>query len=222
MAYKASKSKDKGKESYAIIFRHPVKKDPRGKYGLRVRRGLGTKEEEVADALVNQMNQILSDELWWDISKRELAYNKFSKNIVDAFYDILENEEIDYTKLLEQCIILPKRKDGYSRASLIGPSGAGKTSLLRYLMGTQNDRFPTTSAGRTTTCDMEILFDDDSNEFEVAVCFMSKALFMLYVEDCLQNAISYCLDNNGDLDEDVVVDKLLGLRCLTPTYVLIV
>ncbi len=215
MAYRAGKSKDKGKESYTIIFRHPVKKEPRGKYGLRVRRGLGTKEEEVADALVNQMNQILSDESWWDISKRELAYNKFSKNIVDAFYDLLENEEIDYTKLLEQCITMPKRKDGYSRASLIGPSGAGKTSLLRYLMGTQNDRFPTTSTGRTTTCDMEIIFDDDSNEFEIAVCFMSKALFMLYVEECIQNAISYCLDNDGNMDEEIVVDKLLTHKELT-------
>ncbi|WP_017416237.1 hypothetical protein [Clostridium tunisiense] len=215
MAYKATKSRDKGKESYTIIFRHPVKKDPRGKYGLRVRRGLGTKDEEEAERLVEQMNQILSDEFWWDINKKDLAYSKFTKNIVDAFYDLLESEEIDYAKLLDSCIILPKRKDGYSTASLIGPSGAGKTSILRNLMGTENDRFPTTSTGRTTTCDMEIVFDNTSNEYELVVTFMSKALTMLYVEECVQNAISYIVEYNGDVNENEVTDRLLTHKELT-------
>lgn len=215
MGYKASKGRDKGKESYAITFRHPVKKDPRGKYGLRVRRGLGTKDEEEAERLVEQMNEILSDEFWWDLNKKELAYSKFTKNIVDAFYDLLENEEIDYARLLEESIALPMRKEGYSRASLLGPSGAGKTSILRHLMGTQNERFPTTSTGRTTTCDMEIIFDNDSNQYELVVTFMSKALTMLYVEECVQNAINYIVENAGNIDEDEVLDRLLTHKELT-------
>lgn len=42
---------------------------------------------------------------------------------------------------------------------LVGPTGAGKTSLLRHLIGTdpEKERFPSTSAARTTISDTEVI-----------------------------------------------------------------
>lgn len=67
--YKASKSRSQGREFYSIIFRHPVKKDSTGKSGLRVRRGLGTSDPKEADKLVNQMNELLRENLLWNIER---------------------------------------------------------------------------------------------------------------------------------------------------------
>lgn len=56
--YKASPSKNQGRHSYSIIFRHPVRKDPNtGKPGRCVRAGLKTKDEAEVNNLVEQMNE---------------------------------------------------------------------------------------------------------------------------------------------------------------------
>ena len=72
--YTASKTRDKGRERYSVIFRHPVRVDPgTGKTGRRVRRGLLTKDEAEADRLVGQLNELLSKEEFWSISARATA-----------------------------------------------------------------------------------------------------------------------------------------------------
>jgi hypothetical protein len=88
--YTASKSRSQGRESYSIIFRHPVKKDSTGKSGLRIRRGLGTSDIKEADRLVNQMNDLLREHLFWSIDLKYIAARLYDPIIVSAFYDVLE------------------------------------------------------------------------------------------------------------------------------------
>lgn len=88
--YTASKSRSQGRESYSIIFRHPVKKDSTGKSGLRIRRGLGTSDSKEADRLVNQMNDLLKEHLFWNIDLKYIAVRLYDPVIVAAFYDVLE------------------------------------------------------------------------------------------------------------------------------------
>ena len=88
--YKANKSRSQGREFYSIIFRHPVRKDSIGKSGLRIRRGLNTSDSKKADELVNQMNELLKENLFWNIDAKHIAEKLYDPIIISAFYDILE------------------------------------------------------------------------------------------------------------------------------------
>ncbi len=84
--YKASLSQSQGRSGYAIIFRHPVIRDEAtGKVGVRVRRGLGTRDESEATQLCNQLNEILADQKYHDTSARAEAERRFDPRIVDIF-----------------------------------------------------------------------------------------------------------------------------------------
>ena len=205
----------KGKKSYTISFRHPITKDKTGKYGLKVHRGLGTTDLNEAENLVEQLNQLINDEYWHNSIKKNEAYDRFSPIIVDAFYDQIENNNEDY-KIALDTIFLPGKKEDYSRGILVGVSGAGKTSLLRLLAGTEKEKFPTTSTGRTTTCNLELIFSDEK-EYEIVVNFMSRHKFEMYVQENIESAIKFCLDNIDNInkiDEVELCDKLLIHRDL--------
>ena len=84
------------------------------------------------------MNAILSDQTWWNAAKRQEAVLRFSKPVVEAFYDEIQAGRQDSESLRESHIRLPDKDDGYPRVLLVGTTGAGKTSLLRQLVGSDN------------------------------------------------------------------------------------
>lgn len=88
--YTANKSRSQGRSFYSIIFRHPVRKDSSKKSGLRIRRGLGTDDPKKADRLIGQMNEILSNDIFWNIDARHVAEKLYDSIIVSAFYDVLD------------------------------------------------------------------------------------------------------------------------------------
>ncbi len=57
----------------------------------------------------------------------------------------------------------------YARAQFIGTTGAGKTTVVRQVIGTDpaSERFPSISAAKTTICDIEVILrpmpPDDAN-----------------------------------------------------------
>lgn len=212
--YEARTSENKGKGTLSIIFEHPIKTDPKTKRGVSVRRGLGTSSEIEAQKLVDQMNGILSDPMMWSIDKKQIAQDKYSNIVVDAFYDFLETEVFDHVQILNEVLPFPTRKDGYGKAILMGHTGAGKTSVLRCIMGTQKDKFPTTATGRTTTCTMEVILSD-TEEYELVVTFMTRELLMLYVKECVQNAVVFCVERKNEVRKSDVVEKLLTHKELT-------
>ena len=82
---------------------------------------------------------------------------------------------------------------------LVGTTGAGKTTLLRHLIGSdhRNDRFPSTSASRTTTADIEIITARDK-AFTAAISFMPKSEVVSHIDECLQEACRAAVRKQGD------------------------
>jgi GTPase SAR1 family protein len=177
---------------WSVIFRHPFRLD-RGKPGRRVRRSLGTTDKEQAQKLVDQANILLSDNKWWSPAMREQAERLFAKEIVAAFYDELAPVPRDGWTLRGSVVRMPSPDDGYARVLLLGTTGAGKTTLVRQLIGTgsKREKFPSTSTAKTTTCDIEII-SADSDQYEVVVSFLPKDLIRQYVEECVvATAVSF-------------------------------
>lgn len=204
--YTANKVKGTGRESWSLVFRHPVRKDQSGKVGLRIRRGLGTTDETEAQRLVDQLNEILKDTSLWDISAKQIALTRYDAKIVAAFYDALEPKQVDYQKLREIEMPLPTSKEDFARVLLVGTTGAGKTTLLRQLIGSdpKKDRFPSTSPNKTTVSDIEVICSP--GEYQAVVTFFELREIRLHVEDCVMAAI---LAKVNGLDNATVAQRLL-------------
>lgn len=206
MPYIASKSPTKDRPGFSISFRHPCRSDTKGKPGLKVRRGLGTTDPAEADRLVAQMNQLLEDESWWNASRYQRALEEFDRRVVDAFYDGLQAAVANPVSLRDDFIRVPSRADGYARALFVGTTGAGKTSLLRHLIGSDpdRDRFPSTSTAKTTVSDIEVI--PAEGPFRAAVTFFSEHAIQANVEDCV---LAACTAVWEDMSDEKVADKLL-------------
>lgn len=208
--YKASKTRSQNRPGWSVIFSHPRRTDTRGKFGLKVRRGLGTKDDAEADRLVEQLNELLANSSWWSLDRRAEAEQQFDSVIVSAFFDNMEAGRVDSKKLREDMIPLPMPEDGYARVMLVGPTGAGKTTLLRQLIGSDHkrDRFPSTSTAKTTTADIEIVIAP-SPAFKAVVTFMTEHEVRGDVEECLEEACISAINNAPNKD---IADALLEHR----------
>ena len=112
-------------------------------------------------------------------------------------------------ELREAIIRLPGIADGYSRVMLVGTTGAGKTTLLRHLIGSDHrrDRFPSTSAAKTTIAEIEIV--TAAGAYEAVVTFTSHDEAMADVEDCIDAACETALRG---ADDDRIAEALLEHR----------
>ena len=54
--YTATRTHTGTRPGWSVIFNHPRRSDARGKFGLKVRKGLGTRDDAEADRLVEQLN----------------------------------------------------------------------------------------------------------------------------------------------------------------------
>lgn len=187
--YKATISPNQNRKSLSMIFRHPLRKDSKGKAGLRIRRGLNTSDPDEADELVAQMNGLLENDSLWNLSAKSLAEKRYDPIIISAFYDSLEASLYDYWGIREDFLPLPSSEDGYVRVLFVGTTGAGKTTLLRQIIGSDPvlDRFPSTSTARTTVSDIEIIMAD--TPFKAIVTFFNEAETRLLVEESVVQAV---------------------------------
>jgi hypothetical protein len=173
--YVATKTRS-SRPGWSVIFRHPLRRDSRGKPGLKVRRGLNTTDDHDADALVGQLNTLLSDRSWWSADRHADAERLFKPQIVSAFFDGIEVGPFDSMQLRDRHIPLPSRDEGYARVLMAGTTGAGKTTLLRHGIGSSHavDRFPSTSTARTTIAETEIITAGASYKAAVTLCRNSR------------------------------------------------
>lgn len=206
--YTASKTRS-NRPGWSIGFRHPLRNDSKGRPGLKMRRGLGTSDEVKAEAMVAEMNAILIDQSWWNASKRNEAELRFSKPVIEAFYDEIQAGREDTEALRESHIRLPAKEDGYSRVLFVGTTGAGKTSLLRQLIGSDpdDDRFPSTAPAKTTIADIEVIQADGG--FEAAVTFFTEFQTQANIEECVIDAALAILEG---APTDKVADRFLNHR----------
>ncbi len=206
-SYIASKSRTQNRPGWSISFRHPLRNDTKGKAGLKMRRGLGTNDEQVAEEMIAQMNEILADESWWSAAKRPEAAIRFHRTIVDAFFDEIQAGRFSPEHVREVEIPLPGAQEGYSRVQFVGTTGAGKTSLVRQLIGSDpdEDRFPSTAPAKTTIADLEVI--QAEGEFQAVVTFFSEFQIQAYVEECVMAASVAVFDGGNDAK---VADRLLN------------
>lgn len=205
--YNASKTQS-DRPGWSVTFNHPLITDSRGVSGVKVRRGLSTRDAEKADELVEQINVMLSDTSWWDRDRRTDAEQLFDTVAVSAFYHGVE-DKVRHSRLREEFIPLPTPDDGYARVMLVGLTGAGKTTLLRQLIGSdaKRDRFPSTSTARTTTADIEIVLSDDI--YKAVVTFMDEQETRFRVDECVEAA---CVDVIQGADDGKTINSLLEHR----------
>ena len=200
--YKASLSRTQGRQSYSIIFRHPVRKNPNtGKPGRRVRAGLGTKDETEASQLVNQMNELLANSDFWTIGAQATARGRFDTRIVDIFFHDIVPQPTDFMNVREQVIPIPSSDDSdYRSALLLGTTGAGKTTLLRQIIGTHpvKERFPSTSTAKTTVADTEIIVAEGN--YQAVITFMERDEVRDYLEQCISRAVLAAYQGKSDSD----------------------
>lgn len=206
--YQAVKTRS-NRPGWSVTFKHPKRSDSRGKPGLKIRKGLGTQDEDEADRLVAQLNELLSDERWWSIDRRSEASQKFSTTVLSAFFDGMEAGKQDSRALREEIIPFPTKADGYSRILFTGTTGAGKTTLLRHVIGSRHaeDRFPSTSTARTTTAEIEIVTTD--GPYEAAITFMPEHEVRAHVDECIEEA---CLRAVGGKNDEKIIAGLLAHR----------
>lgn len=191
MAERHSKATlSKGRSGWCVIYRHPVCRTTDGRDRLRIRRGLATRDEGEALGLVEQLNEILADTEMWTPAARVRADVRYAPQVVSAFYDYLTPEASSAWDERELALPLPSAAQGYARALLVGTTGAGKTTIVRQLLGTDPDRerFPSTSAAKTTICDLEMIFAP--GPFRAVVSFMPKEQARQYVSDCVNAAVA--------------------------------
>jgi len=88
----------------------------------------------------------------------------------------------------EQLLPGPSASTGYRTVLLVGTTGAGKTTLVRQLIGTDpvTEPFPATSTFKTTTAETEILCAPGTY-YAVAV-FADRSRVRAEIEDCVVSA----------------------------------
>ncbi len=208
-SYHASLSQSQGRSGYSVIFRHPVRQDDAtGKPGVRVRRGLGTRNKSEAERLRDQLNELLGDARYHDWSARAEAERRFDPSVVEMFFHKMAPEEVDLVSLRQEAIPLPPSEpDGYRRVLFLGTTGAGKTTLVRQLIGTDPsaERFPSTSTAKTTVHDNEIVLDD--GPWRAVVTFVSSDEAREYLNECISAAV---LAAARGADDATVLRRLLN------------
>lgn len=195
-----------GRREWCVIFRHPARKTLNEKQQLRVRRGLGTRDESEAQGLVGQLNEILSDPSYWSPDQRQRAASRFEHRIVSVFYDSLNDTNNAAAELCDTFLPLPGKDDGFTTVQLIGTTGAGKTTLVRQLLGThpKRERFPSTSAAKTTVSDFEVILA--SGPFRAVVSFLPRERVRQYIMECVIAAVAARVEGTS---EDEVIRRLM-------------
>jgi len=206
--YTASKARS-GRPGWSVSFRHPLRTDSRGRPGLKIRRGLGTDNDDKAEEMVAELNTILADQRWWSALKRDEAAKRFSPEVVDAFYDEIQAGRPDPEALREAAVPMPDRQTDYSRVLFVGTTGAGKTSLLRQFIGSDpdDDRFPSTAPAKTTISDIEVILA--AGAFDAAVTFFSEIQVQSSIEECITDA---CIAAFEKAPQEKIADRLLNHR----------
>lgn len=195
--YHASKTRT-NRPGWSVIFSHPRRTDSRGRYGLKIRRGLKTTNDVEADRLVGQLNELLGDQRWWSIDRQKEALLKFDELVVKIFFTGMESGKVTSAELREAHLPFPKPEDHYSKVLFAGTTGAGKTTLLRHLIGSDHvqDRFPSTSTSRATTADTEII--TASAPYSGVVTFMPEHEVRAHIDECLEESCLCAIQQQTD------------------------
>ena len=100
-----------------------------------------------------------------------------------------------------EIIPLPEKDDGYAKVLLVGTTGSGKTTIVRQLIGTDpaKERFPSTSAAKTTISNIEMITNENGN-FKSVVSFFDKSYVRQHIEECVLSAILAHIETDDEIE----------------------
>jgi hypothetical protein len=133
-----------------------------------------------------------------------------------------KSEQETARALRDNLLPLPGPDKGYTRVLVIGTTGAGKTTMIRQLIGTdlKEERFPATAAGRTTIGDTEIVLTPDG-QYQAVATFLPRETVLVYIEECIAaSALAYVREKNSEAPSKLLEhgEKLFRLRYVLGTY----
>lgn len=108
-----------------------------------------------------------------------------------------------FKQIQEILPLLPNIK----RIYLLGSSGAGKTSIVKHIIGTSLLNFPTTTQTRTTLATTEYVIKRDL-PFKTTIILKQKADVLDSIEELIQETIKKSLDNKRLTDINYITEKL--------------
>ena len=93
------------------------------------------------------------------------------------------------------------------RIYLLGSTGAGKTSIVKHIIGTSALDFPVTTQSRTTLATTEYVIKRDL-PFKTTIILKQKDDVLDSIEELIQEAIQKTLETKRPTDIDYIVEKL--------------
>ncbi|GAB2812273.1 hypothetical protein GCM10022221_07230 [Actinocorallia aurea] len=103
--------------------------------------------------------------------------------------------------------LLPLPTEGYRRVLLLGTTGAGKTTVIRQLLGTHPDteRFPSTSTAKTTVATSELILTDH-RVYRAVITFVGRGEVEAALVDNISETAKACFEGK---QETTLVTRLL-------------
>ena len=98
----------------------------------------------------------------------------------------------------------------YPKLYLLGSTGAGKTSVVRSILGTMQDLFPTVSQSRTTISTTEYVLSKDL-KYKATFVFKSKEEITDSIKDVLTSAVLKVLTVK-EQDEDFLDEIIMEIE----------
>lgn len=188
-SYTATTKQKPGRQAWNVEFRHPLRIESNGKPGKKTQKALGTSNAIQAQLQVENLNKLLANKALWSLGARGEAEKLYGTLVAEIFYSEIEPRTPDSRPLRDKLLPLPTREDGFAKVVMLGVPGAGKTTLVRQLIGTHPKReaFPSTSLNRTTTFPTELALQP--GRYKAVVTFMSEHETRFEVEECVSAAI---------------------------------
>ena len=121
-----------------------------------------------------------------------IAEQKYARVVIDAFFDCMTPEPIDYLALRERAMPLPAKigkKGPVPRILVAGPTAGGKSRFIQHLLQTTSENFPMRGAGRTTVADTETIVGD--YDFAAVVTFYSENEIREIVKENILEACAF-------------------------------
>jgi hypothetical protein len=195
--------------NWNISFHHPICR--KGSIGKKIHRSLKVSEEPQAQALRRQMDELLKlaeTPSLLPTRSHAIAEQKIRPVVIDAFFDCMTPEPVDYLALRERAMPLPPKtgkKGPLPHVLLAGPTGAGKSRLMQHLLGTTLWNFPMRGAGRTTVADTETIVDDV--DFAAVLTFYTESEIRETIKENILEACAFAHRNKEDKAK--IASKLL-------------
>lgn len=194
----------KARGTWMVSYSHPALLDAGGG-PRRIRQPLRTQVLEHAEVLLSHVQALVDNPSYWRLEAQPFAAQHVDARAVDAFYAPLLEQPLTSREVREELLPLPPAERART-VLLLGTTGAGKTTLVRQLLGThpRAERFPSTSTAKTTVAETELVFAD--GPFRAVITFASLEEVRAAV---LDNAVAATLARMDGDQPSVVLTKLL-------------